>query len=178
MTDKPNGTADDQLQQAFKILANSEASDSEADEALTKLASVLPKTGPSPDLSRRIMAAVRHVQLPPGRRPLRARHRVSVIAGSAALAAAAAAAVVMTGRTAAEAGVARIFAFAIQTALLLLHSLHFTFDAWDWIQRTGQILMVIITATPMLSVLVGMAVISGLSLAGLTRLVSSSQGRS
>ena len=64
---------------------------------------------------------------------------------------------------------------AVQAGVLAIRSVGFVLDLWRFIDRVARVLTTVLSSPEMLSVVGAAAVLSVLSLAALTHLVSSSQ---
>jgi hypothetical protein len=166
---------DEEIEQALQILDSASASESDrdVDDALRTLVRLLPQPAPRHDFPHRVMAAVRREPLPAGRRKPRAGHS-KIITGLAWTAAVAGlyAALWAIGF---EVLVARTLLTIVQGSVLAVRLVGFMPQAWRWAGLTLRALTAIIGSTEMLRVFLIMAPLSVLTLAALTRLVSSSR---
>ena len=72
----------------------------------------------------------------------------------------------------------RIFLLVVQGGVRAIHSVSFMVGMWRWMERAARVFTAVLSSPEMLSTVVVLAVLSVLSLAALTRFVSSSQRRS
>ena len=143
------------------------------EEAFRTIAHQLPSSSPPVGFSRRVMTAVRRAPLPAGRQKLRAPSHAIITS----LAGGAAAGVLTIGWVTGllQTVIAEIFLVAVQAGVLAIRSVGFVLDLWRFIDRVARVLTTVLSSPEMLSVVGGAAVLSVLSLAALTHLVSSSQ---
>jgi hypothetical protein len=160
--------------EASPYQARASRDDIEIEEAFRTIAHELPGSSPPAGFSRRVMIAVRRVSLPAGRQKLRS-PRSPVITGLGGAAAAAGLLAVVWATGLLETLIAEIFLLAVQAGMFAIRSLGFTLDVWRFIDRVARILTTVLSSPEMLSVVGAAAVLSVLSLAALTHLVSSSQ---
>jgi len=144
------------------------------EEAFRTIAHQLPSSSPPVGFSRRVMTAVRRAPLPAGRQKLRAPSHaiITSLAGGAA-----AAGVLTIGWVTGllQTVIAEIFLVAVQAGVLAIRSVGFVLDLWRFIDRVARVLTTVLSSPEMLSVVGAAVVLSVLSLAALTHLVSSSQ---
>jgi hypothetical protein len=167
---------DEEIERALQILdgASANESDADVDAAFRTLVQVLPETSPRHDFSNRVMAVLRDVPLPAGRRKLRARNHwpfMGLVGVAAAVAFCAAS--WATGFT--QLFVARTLLAIVQGSVLAIRLGSFMLQTWRWTGPALRALTAIIGSTEMLSVLVVMTLLSALTLAALTRVLSSSR---
>jgi len=176
MTEKRREPSDE-IKRALQILDNRNAADDDVEAAFRTLARLLPSSSPRHDFSQRVITAVCQASLPTGRRRLRAR-RPAIIAGlSGAVAAAGVWALLWTTGFVQLLG-GRIFLLVVQGGVRAIHSVSFMVGMWRWMERAARVFTAVLSSPEMLSTVVVLAVLSVLSLAALTRFVSSSQRRS
>jgi len=148
--------------------------DIEIEEAFRTIAHQLPSSLPPAGFSRRVMIAVRRAPLPAGRQKLRSPRR-AVITGIASAAAAAGVFTVVWVTELLQTVIAQICLVAVQAGVLAIRSVGLMLDLWRFIDRLAQVLTTVLSSPEMLSVVGAAAVLSALSVAALTHLVSSSQ---
>ncbi len=175
MTEKRRET-DEEIEKALQILdsASVDESDRDVDGAFRTLVRVLPQAAPGHDFSHRVMAAVRREPLPAGRRKLRAGHS-KVITGLVGTAAAALIFAALWAIGFAQVLVTRTLLTVVQGSVLAIRLVGFMPEVWRWVGLALRALTAIIGSTEMLSVFLIMTLLSVLTLAALTRVVSSSR---
>jgi hypothetical protein len=168
--------SDDELNRAVSILTRPDADQGAVDAAFETLASVAPAPGPSRGFARRVTLAVRQAPLAEGRRPL-ARllpDWFRVTARAAAAATVSWGALAVLGPFGAYA-VARVVEFLVRAGLSILVSLNTLLRVGRAVVTVAAALAGAIASPPMTTVLTMTALVSGLGLIALIRLLSTEQ---
>jgi hypothetical protein len=168
--------SDDELDRALTILDRPDADEGAVDAAFDTLVSLSPSPAPSPGFARRVTLAVRKAPLGAGRRPLA--EPLPDWSRVAALAVAAPA--VAWGAVAAFGSLgayilARIVEFFVQAGLSVLASLNTALRVWRAVVTVAAALADAIASPAVGTVLTATALVSGLSLIALVRLLSTEQ---
>jgi hypothetical protein len=166
----------EEIERALQVLdsVSTDENDRDVDAAFRTLARLLQQPSPRHDFSNRVMAALRDAPLPEGRKKLRAGHP-KPIAGLLGAAAAAAFCAALWAMGVAQFFVARMFLAMVQGGVFAIRLVSFMPQMWKWIGLAVRALTAIIGSTEMLSVLVIITLLNVLTLAALTRVVSSSR---
>jgi hypothetical protein len=178
MSEKRRELGDDIIR-ALQTLHTADADDSDGEVATAyrTLARLLPHSSPRPDFSDRVITAVCRAPLPAGRQRLRTRRRPT-IAGLAGTTTAVCLWTVLWATGLAQFVVTRMFLIAVQSGVLAIRSVSFMLEIWSWVDRAARVLTAVFSSVEVLGVLVVVVFLSALSLAAITRLVSSSQRES
>jgi hypothetical protein len=168
--------ADDELNRALAVLERSDADEAAVDKAFETLVSSLAAPVPSGDFARRVTLAVRRAPLGEGRRPLaRPLADWSRVAALAAAAAAVAWGVVAGIGPFGAYTLARIVEFFVRAGLSVLVSLSTALRVWDAVLTVAAALTESLASPAVGLALTATAMVSGLSLIALVRLLSTEQ---
>ena len=168
--------ADDELPRALAILERSDADEAAVDTAFETLVSGLAAPVPSRDFARRVTLAVRQAPLGEGRRPL-----ARPMADWPRVAALAAAAAAVVWGSVAGIGpfgaytLARIVEFFVRAGLSVLVSLNTVLRVWSAVLTVAAALTEALASPAVGLALTTTAMVSGLSLIALVRLLSTEQ---
>jgi len=168
--------SDDELSRALSVLDQPDADEAAVDAAFRTVVSMSAPPRPSSDFARRVLMAARRAPLADGRRPLAGRPADWL--GMAALAVAAAA---LAWGALAAAGVAgapavvRVVGFFVRGALWVLAPLGTVLRLWGSTVTLATALAEALASPPVVTAVTATALVSGLSLIALIRLLSTEQ---